>query len=109
VERLKVNFLISDEDVSIYVVERKYSSGENIGFFEHRFFRDTIDFTHIKRFFVEFVDNELIDAIFHEIIVLLFASFVKKDDPLLQIFNVFVRRDDALIRECLLICYTMSS
>jgi hypothetical protein len=62
-ERFKVYLLIGNENVSINTVKWQNSTCENARFLKHRFFRNAIDLTHIKGFFVEFFDNHLIYAL----------------------------------------------
>lgn len=63
-EWLEIDLLIGNENIPIYTVKWQNSTRKDARFLKHRFFRNTIYFTHIKRFFVEFFDNHLIYALF---------------------------------------------
>lgn len=94
-EGLKVNLLVSDENVAVDVIEGQNLSGEYAVLFQEWLLRDTVDFAHVKGFFVEFVNNHPVDALLQQIVILLFASFKQKGDPLLKVLYIFVRRVDS--------------
>jgi hypothetical protein len=92
VEGLEIYFLARDEDISIDVVEWEDSSGKNISLFQHRFFWNTFQQAHIECFFIELLNDHLVDFLLDIKIVFLFHIIIEEDDPFLQIFNFLVCR-----------------
>lgn len=108
-EGFKVDLLISDKDVAVDAVEGQYSAGEDVGLFEHGFFRYAIDFAHIEGFLIEAVDDHLVYALLEVVVVLLLGVLVQEDDPLLQVLHVLVGGEDGCVGQAVLICSVRSS
>lgn len=70
-EGLKVDLLISDEDVSIDAIQRQHSSRQHIALLQHWFLGHAVDLAHIEGFLVELVDDHLVHALLEVVVALL--------------------------------------
>lgn len=75
-KRLKVNLLISDKDIPVDAVQRQHPPGEHITLLQHWFLTNAVYFAHIEGFFVELVDDHLVDTLLEVIVALLLGVFV---------------------------------
>jgi len=106
---IKVHFFVSDEDIAIYIIKGKYSPSEYSIVLEHGFLTDAINLAHIETFLVILVNDELVNAVLHLVVIFLFATLIQEDSPLLQILQILVGWVHGYVKYFLLICSVRSS